>query len=104
MMKISLIYPIIHCEFVYSCSLDWERLSPTQDPMVRHCAQCSKEVTLCLDDEQIDAAWEQGRCIAHPMYDEHMMEKIAAYEKGEGPYPFTNVSMPMGLPKDRSRT
>ena len=104
MMKIPLIYPIIRCEFVYSCPLDWEHLSVTNDPMVRHCSQCSKKVTLCLDDEQIDAAWEQGRCIAHPMYDAQMMEKIRAYERGDGPYPFANITMPMGLPKDRNRS
>jgi hypothetical protein len=56
MMKIPLIYPIIRCEFVYSCPLDWEHLSITNHPMVRHCSQCSKEVTLCLGDEQIDVA------------------------------------------------
>lgn len=30
-----------------------------------------------------------------------MIEKIQAYEKGDEPYPFAQISMPMGLPKRR---
>lgn len=59
-------FPIIHCEFEYSCPLNWGDLESTEDEMVRYCQQCEKSVTLWLDDAQIDAAWEQGRCIAHP--------------------------------------
>lgn len=98
-MNLVQFFPIIHCEFEYSCPLNWGDLESTEDEMVRYCQQCEKNVTLCMDDAQIDAAWEQGKCIAHPFYSAQMIEKIQAYEKGEGPYPFSQISMPMGLPK-----
>ena len=66
-----------------------------------YCDQCAEEVTLYLDDAQIDAAWEQGVCIAHPFDDAQMVKAIAAYEKGDGPDPFVKISMLMGLPKRR---
>jgi hypothetical protein len=95
-------FPIIHCEFEYSCPLNWGELKLTDNASVRYCDQCSKEVTLCTDDAQIDLAWEQGKCIAHPFYDTQMLKAIDAYEKGEGPDPFVKLSMPMGLPKNRN--
>ena len=94
-------FPIIHCEFEYACPLNWAELKPTESANVRYCDQCAKEVTLCLDDAQIDAAWERGLCIAHPFYDAQMIKAIAAFENGEGPDPFAKITMPMGLPKRR---
>lgn len=100
-MNLVKFFPIIHCEFEYECPLNWAELKPTKNANVRYCDQCAKEVTLCLDDAQIDAAWEQGLCIAHPFYSTEMIEKILAYERGEGAYPFAQITMPMGLPKRR---
>lgn len=94
-----LINPIINCEFEYECDLDWDLLNKTNDPLVKFCDQCKREVKLCLTNEEIDNAWETGTCIAHPMYTEEMIAKIKAYEAGMGEWPFHEVKMPMGLPK-----
>lgn len=98
-MDLAKYFPIIHCEFEFSCPLNWGELEPTDHAMVRYCGHCTKEVTLCLDDVQIDLAWQQGKCIAHPFYDAQTIKAIEAYQKGEGPDPFVKITMPMGLPK-----
>ena len=91
------IYTIIRCEFEYKCSLDWSKLNETGDPKIRHCNECKKNVLLCLDEKEIDLAWENGICIAHPVYTEKMLKKIKDYKDGVGENPF-NITMPMGLP------
>ena len=98
-MKSIQVAAIIHCNFEYECPLDWDMLYKTSDPMVNFCDQCNKEVILCLSDDEIDHAWESGICIAHPIYDKEMFDKIKAYEEGTGGWPFQALKMPMGLPR-----
>jgi hypothetical protein len=93
---------IINCKFEYKCDLDWDLLNETQDPKIRFCNQCKKEVKLCLSNNEIDRAWETGTCVAHPIYSPELVEKIKKYEAGLGPYPFKAIEMPLGLPKRRN--
>ena len=65
--------------------------------MVRYCEECKKNVLWCLDNEQIDQVWENGLCIAHPLYTEKGLKQIKDFEAGISENPFF-VEMPMGLP------
>jgi hypothetical protein len=94
-----LINPIINCEFEYQCNLDWDRLEKTCNEYIRYCNTCKKNVELCIENQKIDMAWTEGRCVAHPMYTVELIKKIKAYESGDGDFPFQDISMPMGLPK-----
>ena len=52
--------------------------------MVRYCEECKKNVLWCLDNEQIDHVWENGLCIAHPLYTEKGLKQIKDFEAGIG--------------------
>lgn len=68
--------------------------------MVRYCEECKKNVLWCLDNEQIDHVWENGLCIAHPLYTEKGLKQIKDFEAGISENPFF-VEMPMGVPSKR---
>lgn len=57
---------IIHCDFAYECPLDWFKLSPTDDPSVRHCGTCNKPVYFCRDMGQLALLMQYmpGACAA----------------------------------------
>ncbi len=94
-----MINSILNCDFEYQCNLDWDRLEETGNDFLRHCNTCNRDVELCIDQQAIDAALDEGRCIAYPIYTPEMVEKIKAYELGSGDFPFQDIRMPMGLPK-----
>lgn len=94
-----LINGIVNCVFEYECNIDWDQLELTANQSVRHCLTCKKDVELCVDQEALDLAYEKGRCIAYPIYTPELIDRIRAYEAGEGEYPFKEIKMPLGLPK-----
>jgi hypothetical protein len=50
--------------FRFKCTLRWEDLGTTDDPGVRHCEQCSRDVFFCQTDEETIAHAREGHCIA----------------------------------------
>ena len=54
----------IECEWKFKCPLDWTKLSPTNDPWVRHCSRCSRNVVMCGSPDQVSAAKRAGACVA----------------------------------------
>lgn len=44
---------VINCDFEYECPLDWFKLATTDDPSVRHCSCCKKDVYFCRDLGQL---------------------------------------------------
>jgi hypothetical protein len=50
--------------FRVKCSLQWEGLQATDDPAVRHCEQCRRDVFFCRTDEETLAHARAGHCIA----------------------------------------
>lgn len=54
------------CERIFKkkCPERWENLVTTEDPSVKHCKSCQREVFLCESDEETMAHAEQGHCIA----------------------------------------
>jgi len=57
-------------EFRFQCSRQWEDLTTTGDPLVRHCDRCSNDVYLCTTDEATIAHARAGHCIAREAPDD----------------------------------
>ncbi len=51
------------------CPLQWEALAPTDDPAIRHCARCARQVHYCTTDAETIAHAKAGHCIAREMPD-----------------------------------
>ena len=48
--------------FAFLCQMEWDELEPTDDPAVRFCSQCLKEVTHATTEGQLALFAAQGRC------------------------------------------
>ena len=55
----------MHCEFVFICDKTWEELTPTDDPKVKDCDQCSKTVTFCDNYEELMACAMKQQCVCY---------------------------------------
>jgi hypothetical protein len=57
---------IKNCDWVFQfqCPQRWERLAVTDDPQVRTCDVCLKEVYLCATDEEVVRHATLGHCVA----------------------------------------
>jgi hypothetical protein len=50
--------------FRKQCPQRWEALSPTDQPAVRHCGECDRQVHLCTTSEDAAVHARAGHCIA----------------------------------------
>jgi hypothetical protein len=57
----------IACAFSFQCPQTWDRLSPTLDPIIRHCATCDRDVQLVQTEADLRSSGEQGACVAVPI-------------------------------------
>jgi hypothetical protein len=48
----------------FACARGWRTLEKTAEEGVRYCDGCKLNVYLCSKQEEVDAAMDQGRCIA----------------------------------------
>ena len=48
----------------FDCPKQWDQLTPTEDALVRHCADCGQSVHFIDDQTQLDRAALQGKCVA----------------------------------------
>jgi hypothetical protein len=55
---------IRNCQFAFKCDAVWESLEAQQDPKIRFCHGCSKNVYLCDDDAELYDNVVQNRCVA----------------------------------------
>lgn len=55
----------INCELEYECSKNWFELEPSNKAGVKHCRQCKNDVHLCINQEELNYAILQKRCIAY---------------------------------------
>lgn len=62
----------IDCEITwkFKCPKDWAKMLPTSDPWARHCTACDRNVVLCGNDAQVEAAKQVGACVAIGRRDE----------------------------------
>jgi uncharacterized protein (TIGR02996 family) len=51
-------------EFEYACPQRWDTLSPTDDPAVRHCADCKRNVHYCRSSREAHWLADAGECVA----------------------------------------
>ena len=57
---------IENCEYTveYECPLEWKNLKKTDDPQVRFCGECSKNVYRCKTEQDMDEHIQLNHCIA----------------------------------------
>lgn len=59
--------PLENCSgprFSYACPLQWESLTPTDQPTVRHCDSCQQEVFFCETINEANTYARAGFCVA----------------------------------------
>lgn len=57
--------PLIrNCRFAFRCHQNWSSLETTEDPRVRYCHECSRQVVLCKQDAELLAALRADDCVA----------------------------------------
>ncbi|WP_415912014.1 hypothetical protein [Neptuniibacter sp. QD37_11] len=57
------------CKINYKCPKAWGDLDKTEDPFVRFCDQCEKDVHFCADVESLKEATIEDLCVAVPTDD-----------------------------------
>ena len=55
---------ILFCAMEVDCPKQWDELTPTDDALVRDCADCGQSVHFIDDQTQLDRAALQGKCVA----------------------------------------
>jgi hypothetical protein len=55
---------ILFCAMEVNCHKQWDELIPTEDALVRNCADCDQSVHFIDDQTQLDRAALQGKCVA----------------------------------------
>lgn len=51
-------------KFRYRCPQRWDTLQPTEDPAVRHCTECDRNVYYCRNTEEAYRLADAGECVA----------------------------------------
>jgi hypothetical protein len=82
------IYDIAGCELSYYCAQDWNVLTITNDPELRFCKECKKNVRICTNQEDFDRLAEIGHCVALLILTNKQVQEMK-----EKPVP-----KPLGLP------
>lgn len=56
---------VVNCtRFAFVCPKQWNGLGPTDDPLVRHCDDCHRDVHSCYSVEELEDQARLGRCAA----------------------------------------
>lgn len=55
---------IRNCTFAYRCDRKWAELTKSDNPDVRFCNECQKNVYFCRSDDELAEAVKQDRCVA----------------------------------------
>ncbi|HVF85638.1 MAG TPA: hypothetical protein VM821_06630 [Abditibacteriaceae bacterium] len=80
---------VVNCDikFRFECPKLWQNLDDTQEPDVKFCDACQREVFLCSSDEETMEHAEQGHCIARarPHFSTLPMMVIGEIESGISP-------------------
>ena len=63
-------------DFQRVCPQQWEALTPTDQPSVRHCGQCDHDVYLCSNDEETLSHARAGHCVAREIPDESELPRV----------------------------
>ena len=52
------------CEMVVDCQANWEELKFTDNPRVRDCENCGKQVHVVETQAELDEAAKRGHCVS----------------------------------------
>ena len=55
---------IKHCRYRYGCDSDWLRMEKTEDPKIRRCGFCEREIHLVSTAPELETANENNCCVA----------------------------------------
>lgn len=55
---------ILNCPMEYICSKSWFALELMDQPNIKFCDSCNKEVHFCQTDEELENALQNNLCIA----------------------------------------
>jgi hypothetical protein len=59
-------YAIRNCVFGFSCEMIWDSLTLTDDPKIRFCSECQRQVHFCASQKELNAAISKSLCVAIP--------------------------------------
>lgn len=53
----------IKCDFEFVCNKDWESLDNTDQPRIKHCNECNKNVVYCETDDEFRECVDKHECV-----------------------------------------
>ena len=62
------LYDVTNCSLDYYCAQDWNTLIPTDNPDIKHCLECKKDVNFCKTYEEFEEMAENGFCVAYMVF------------------------------------
>ena len=62
--EVSMETSIRNCRFAYRCAKNWTHLATTENPDIRYCADCQREVVFCHTDAELTSSIVLNRCVA----------------------------------------
>ncbi len=98
---------IRNCIFGFKCTADWYALNDTEDPKIRFCLGCKKDVYKVATKKELYEAIELNRCVA--IFDakklprqtiDRIQEKASNFEE-ENSFPEVTMGFPRGYSKEK---
>ena len=80
----------ISCDFSFQCPKMWEGLSSTDNPSIRHCSECDRDVHLALTEEDFRRNVDEGHCVAVRV----LRTVLSPEDSQEGAYAVGRVHIP----------
>lgn len=87
------IFDIENCPLDYSCAKTWDELIDTNDPNIKFCKECLKNVRYCETIEEFDEMSKIGHCVAYRVY-KHGENDGVIWEATLGLPARKNIEMP----------
>jgi len=101
-------HQFLHCEMEYACPKDWFQLSLTDKAGIKYCETCDTDVHLCLNQDELNEATNQGLCIAYfpnpnrPLSFRLNREKAEANQRDPDFKPYVLMGLPKGFGRSPS--
>jgi len=74
-VKKARVYKVQDC-FEFICPERWDNLEPTDDPSIRSCSQCERNVYKATNKAKLLEFGKEGKCVAYFQYEEFLMGKV----------------------------
>ena len=63
--------------FEFQCPQRWENLEPTDQPGVKHCGECDRDVHKATNKAQLLKLGDEGKCAAYFAYEQALLGMIS---------------------------